>query len=478
MPRPTHSPTRRQFAKSAAASAAATFGFQFIPSRAWGQLEKPALAGIGSGGKGVADINGSSSAGFRVAALVDVVDAKRLGETNVKKLASIQSTRSAYPAAEFFVDYRDMLETMGDKIDAVTVSTPDHHHFHASYLAMKAGKHVYCQKPLTHGIWEARKLAEVAAETGVKTQMGNQAHAQDHMRRCVELVRAGVVGKVREIHSWTNRPIWQQGFAQLPPAEPVPEWLDWDQWIGPAPFTDYSSKIVPFAWRGWWDFGCGALGDMACHIMDMGWWAVMPDAPLSVTAEEKGGTELSPPISSKITWEFGPSEYASKKGFKYCWYDGYTQASFDPETWSLVKESEDYNHPDERTLGGESFKNFGCVVVGETGKLFFHRSRQAWVVRSDYRMDGFEWPEAYIPRARNQNNYDEWYDAVQGAVERGQSDFSHAGPFTETILLGTLAQRLPGEVLEWDAENLEVKGRPELKKWIQREYRDGWKMEA
>ena len=470
--------SRRQFSKAAVSSAAASFGFQFIPSRAWGQLEKPALAGIGTGGKGVADIRGSEQAGFQVVALADVVDARKMLTKPDGRARNLGEMQRTHEQAAFFTDYREMIAQMGDKIDAVTVSTPDHHHFHASYLAMKAGKHVYCQKPLTHGIWEARVLAELAASTGVKTQMGNQAHAQDHMRRCVELVRAGVVGKVREIHAWTNRPIWPQGFAQRPPADPTPEWMDWEQWVGPAPFTDYSSKIAPFAWRGWWDYGCGALGDMACHIMDMGWWAVMPDAPLSVTAEQKGGSELSAPISSKITWDFGPSEFASKNGFKYHWYDGYTQAHFDPETWSLVKESEEYNHPDIATLDNESFKNFGSVIIGENGKLFFDRGRQAWVVKSHYKIDGFQWPEESIPRATDQDNYKEWYDAVQGTVARGQSDFSHAGPFTETILLGTLAQRLPGETLHWDAENLAVKDRPELKKWIQREYRPGWEVKA
>ena len=163
---------------------------------------------------------------------------------------------------------------MGDKVDAVTVSTPDHHHFHASVMAMQAGKHVYCQKPLTHGIWEARMMAQIASQTGVKTQMGNQAHANDHMRRCVELIRAGIIGKVKEIHAWTNRPIWPQGFHSPPAKEAVPAAIDWNQWIGPAPWVDYSHLIAPFSWRGWWDYGTGALGDMACHIMDMGYWAM------------------------------------------------------------------------------------------------------------------------------------------------------------------------------------------------------------
>jgi predicted dehydrogenase len=384
--------------------------------------------------------------------------------------------RGAYTNAAFFTDYREMIANLGDKIDAVTISTPDHHHFHAAVLAMKAGKHVYCQKPLSHGLWEARMMAKVARETGVKTQMGNQAHANDHMRRCVELIRAGIIGKVKEVHAWTNRPIWPQGFKDRPAKEPVPEWLDWEQWIGPAPFTDYSSNIAPFAWRGWWDYGTGALGDMACHIMDMGYWALMPGAPRTVQAQQAGATELSPPINSKITWEFGPGQHTAKDGFKFFWYDGYVDAHFDPEKWTLVKQSNEYNHPDAEVLDGMDFEDFGSVIIGEEGKLFFHRGRKNWVVKASSKIDGFAWPAPTLPRARNQDNYDEWLDAIHGKVPQGESNFLHAGPFTETILLGTLAQRVPDTRLEWDADKLEIKGRPELKKLIQRPYRKGWEM--
>ena len=473
--------SRRRFGKLAGISAAAAFGFQFIPSRAWGQLTKPALAGIGSGGKGRSDIGGSDYAGFHVIALADVVAGKKI-DNPTRKLKSVADTQKHYNEAKLYSDYREMFDAMGDKIDAVTVSTPDHHHFHASILAMQAGKHVYCQKPLCHGIWEARMMSKVAKETGVKTQMGNQAHANDHMRRCVELIRSGIIGKVKEVHAWTNRPIWPQGFAKAPEKLPVPEWLDWEQWIGPAPWVDYNQVIAPFAWRGWWDYGTGALGDMACHIMDMGYWAVMPGAPTSVTAKENGATELSPPINSIIEWEFASSKHTSKSGFKYVWYDGYVDAYFDRKSWTLIKNSNEYNHPNEDVLEGKSFQDYGSVIIGEDGKLFFHRQRNNWIVETSHGIDGFKWPKPTLYRAGgpdNRNaNYVEWMDAIKGKVDDGLSGFSHAGPFTEVVLLGTLAQRHGGQKLEWNADKMEVIGRPELKRFIKRDYRTGWEIKV
>ncbi len=470
--------TRRDFGKVAGATFGAALGFHFIPSRAWGNIERPTLAGIGAGGKGRADIAGAVRAGFEVVALVDIVDAKKLSGNLNRRLKSMGVVRGEHPNAQYFSDYREMLVQLGDKIDAVTVSTPDHHHFHASVLAMNAGKHVYCQKPLTHGIWEARMMRRIAGRTGVKTQMGNQAHANDHMRRAVELIRAGVIGKVKEVHAWTNRPIWPQGFAKPPTAEAVPAGIDWNQWVGPAPWVDYSSKIAPFSWRGWWDYGTGALGDMACHIMDMPFWAINPAAPMSVSAQQTGATSLSPPINSKITWEFGPNSVTDDDGFKYIWYDGYLDATFDRDTWSLKKQSNDYNHPDDDILEGMSFKDFGSVVIGETGRLYFHRGRQNWILKSSSGVDGFIWPETSIPRAANQDNYQEWRDAIDGKIEQGQSNFDLAGRLTETVLLGVLAQRNPDTKLEWDSEKLEVIGHPELKSQIQRSYREGWEIDV
>ncbi|MFT5466125.1 MAG: putative dehydrogenase [Verrucomicrobiales bacterium] len=459
--------SRRSFARNATAAAgAAAFGFQVVPSRVFGANERPAVAGIGSGGKGVADIGGSAKAGCEIVGLVDVVDIERMGEV-AGRFSGLKKTREAHPDAKFYTDYHDMLADLGDKVDGVTVSTPDHHHFHASIAAMKAGKAVYCQKPLTHGIWEARMLTELAAKTGVATQMGNQAHANDHLRRVSELIRAGIIGKIKEIHAWTNRPIWPQGFDAPPPAEEAPKWLDWEQWIGPAPFVEYSSKIAPFAWRGWWDYGTGAMGDMACHIMNMPVWAAELGAPTAVSAKQEGATALSPPINSTVTYEFG------KEDVKFVWYDGQKGAKFEREGWKFHKG--DYNRPDDKILEGVDYNRYESVIIGEKGKLFFARKSDTWFVKPTNVVEGFEWPAQTIPRTRGA--YDEWVDAIKGVIRRAESGFHSSGPFTETVLIGTLAQRVPDTRLEWDAEKMEVKGKPELKKYIQREYRSGWEVD-
>ena len=260
-------PTRRQFIKASAASA---FAFQFVPSRVFGANERVAVAGIGAGGKGASDIAGAEGAGADIVGLCDV-DSNRLAAA-LKK----------YPGAKGFIDFREMLDKLGKSVDAVTVSTPDHTHFHAALAAIQRDKHVYVQKPLTHSIWEARTLAEAAAKHGVVTQMGNQAHAGEPIRRAVELIRAGIVGKVTAVHAWTNRPIWPQGIEAPLPKQDIPKHLDWNQWIGPAPMRDYNAQYAPFKWRGWWDFGTGALGDMGCHIMDMPFWALGVKHPIAV----------------------------------------------------------------------------------------------------------------------------------------------------------------------------------------------------
>ena len=308
--------------------------------------------------------------------------------------------------------------------------------------------------------------------------MGNQAHANDHMRRCVELIRAGAVGKVKEIHAWTNRPIWPQGFATPPDKEEVPAWINWEQWIGPSPWVDYSQHIAPFAWRGWWNYGTGALGDMACHIMDMGYWSMLPGAPQSVRAEQVGATELSPPINSKITWQFAANQYSAPTGFQYYWYDGFIDAHFQREGWQLIKQGDDYNHPADSVMEGLSFEEYNTVVVGEHGKLFFNQGKDNWLVKPSNILDGFQWPDNSLPRAAEQNNYREFVDAITGKVDVGQSNFDYAGALTETILLGVLAQRVPDTVLKWDAAAMKVVGRPDLDQYIRPPYRAGWDVQA
>lgn len=210
---------------------------------------------------------------------------------------------------------------------------------------------------------------------------------------------------------------------------------------------------------------------MACHIMDMAFWALELGPPTSVQAIEEGGSEFSAPINSTVTYEF------ADQGLTYKWYDGQKGAKFDRESWRLI--SGDFNRPGDDVLEGMDYKKYGSVLVGEKGKLFFNRFRDTWIVKPSNVLDGFsEWPEPRIPRARDQNNYTEWLDAIHGKIDHGQSYFGLAGPFTEVVGLGCLAQRNPGQKLVWDAEKMEVKGRPELKEQIQRKYRPGWEIEV
>lgn len=475
--------SRRNFVKGAAATAAA-FQFQVVPSRVFGANDKITLAGIGTSGKGASDIANSASAGFQVTHLCDVVNVEKNPEVGGRWA----KTREDFPEAKFYEDWREMLEAEGDKIDAVTISTPDHVHAHAAVAAMKKNCAVYCQKPLTHGIWEARVLKDMATETGVVTQMGNQAHANGHMRRLVELIRAGIIGDVTEVHAWTNRPIWPQGIPEWPEEGKAPDHVNWDLWIGPAPYRGYSRQIAPFKWRGYWDFGTGALGDMACHIMDASYWAADLGAPTSVSAVSADGkgaqSDISPPTWATIEYEFPGRE--GGKPVKYVWYDGYKDAIFDPDKWALVSKIDggrirERNLPPEdilEGLGPNQGHDYGSVIIGTEGKIWFDRNKDNWVLKPGSIADGFEEPEQSIPRARGNDPHNEFYDAmVAGDPSLPQSNFDYAGPFTEMVLLGNLAVRFDKKV-EWDSENLKSPNTPEADDVIRREYREGWPLEV
>ena len=443
--------TRRRFVGTAAASA---FAFTYVPSRVFGANERLNVAGIGVGGKGASDVGGAADAGCNIVALCDV-DENRAA-----------ATFKRFPNAKRYSDFRVMLEQQKD-IDAVTVSTPDHVHAPASIMAMRMGKHVYCQKPLTHSVYEARLMAETAKQYGVATQMGNQAHAGEPIRRGVELVRAGIIGKVHEVHTWTNRPIWPQGMQIKPPAKQVPSTLDWDLWLGPASWREYSDAYVPFKWRGWWDFGTGALGDMACHIMDMAFWSLQLQHPISVEAEFDGNTAESPPFWSNITYQF-PAR-GDQPPVKLVWHDGYTgpDRSKDPQ-----------NFPPADVLEGQNPKAFGTVLIGEKGKMFFSRSggsgqnrrRTNWLITPPSIAEDFEPPKKTIPRVENEDV--EWVQACKGGPA-ALSNFSYSGPFTEMVLLGNVAIRAGKKIL-WDGENLKATNAPEADPLIRREYRRGW----
>lgn len=438
---PSRAESRRRFLKAGAASA---FAFQFVPGSAWGANERVQVACIGVGGKGAGEVKDAADNGAQVVALCDVDGAQRANDVT-----------KHFPDARFYRDFRQMLAAEEGKIDAVTVSTPDHTHCLAAVTAMSMGKHVYCQKPLTHSVWEARLLTMAARHFKVATQMGNQAHAGEPVRRAVELIRAGLIGKVREVHCWTNRPIWPQGIGTRPAAQPVPANLDWDLWLGPAPERPYNEAYAPFNWRGWWDFGTGALGDMGCHIMDMPFWALELQHPTSVRAEQEGNTAESGPVKSVVTYRFPAGKYSTDLAFS--WYDGGTMPP--AEVFAGTGRDPDWG------------RKFDVMMIGEKGKFIFNRSSDRWQTFPASLLEEFVPPEPTLRRVANEDV--EWLEAIKGGPA-ALSSFDYAGPFTETVLLGNLAVRL-GEI-EWDGARLKAANQPEAAALIRREYRKGWEI--
>jgi predicted dehydrogenase len=424
-------------------------GATLIPRSVFGANDRIQVGCIGIGGKGASDVSGVAGAGGTIVALCDVDDNRR-GKKG-------KGATDVHPQAAFYRDFRVMLEKEDKRLDAVTVSTPDHTHCHASVMAMRMGKHVYTQKPMTHSIGEARLMARTAEEMGVATQMGNQAHAGEPIRRGVELIRAGLIGKVREVHTWTNRPIWPQGLTERPAPETVPSGLDWDLWLGPAPQRPYSSAYVPFKWRGWWDFGTGALGDMGCHIMDMPYWALDLKHPTSVVAESEGNTAESGPTAATITYQFPAGEYCDP--LKFVWYDG---KRMPPE--EVIAEA---GMSAQQVAG-----RFDLVMIGEKGKFFFNRSSLNWLVTPESRLEDFQETPQTLPRVTDEDV--EWIDACKGGPP-ALSNFAHSGPFTEVVLLGNLAIRL-GKEIQWDGPAMKATNAPEADALIQREYRQGWEL--
>jgi predicted dehydrogenase len=438
--------TRRNVVKG---SAAAAFGFTFVPAHVWGANERVRVGCIGIGGKGASDVADIAAAGADIVALCDVDDSRRVRKR--------KDARETYPGAQFYRDFRVMLEKNENRLDAVSVSTPDHTHCHAAVTAMRMGKHVYCQKPLTHSISEARLMAETAKKHKVATQMGNQAHAGEPIRRAVEWIRAGVIGKVKEVHTWTNRPIWPQGLSARPKPEKVPAGLDWDLWLGPVQAQAYSSAYCPFKWRGWWDFGTGALGDMGCHIMDMPYWALDLKYPTSVKAESTANSAVSGPTAAKVTYRFAAGKYSD--ALKFVWYDGDNMPSRKVIVdCGLSKE--------------EVAKKFDLVMIGEKGKMFFKRTTTDWVITPESVAAGFKAPEPTIPRVTSEDA--EWLAACQGGPA-ALSNFSRSGPFTEVVLLGNLAIRT-GKDLKWDGPAMKATNCPEADQYIHRRYRKGWEL--
>ena len=451
-PRPA---SRREFLSAAAA---AVSGILIVPRHVLGgpgvtpPSERVRVAGIGAGGMGGGDIATVSRLGAEIVALCDVDDERAAGSYR------------AFPKARRYKDFRELLEKEHDHIDAVTVGTPDHVHAVASMAAIRAGKHVYCQKPLTHTLFECRELTRAARAAGVATQMGNQGHATEGARLTNEWIQAGIIGDVHEVHVWSDRAgrLWKQGIGRPSETPPVPSSLDWNLWLGPVRERPWHPAYAPVSWRGWRDFGTGALGDMGCHIIDHPVWALNLGAPTTVEARTTlDGSFLGDepnhetyPIASIIYYEF-PAR-GDRPPVRMTWYDG---GLMPPAPRELVA---DQRLPDN-----------GVLYIGSRGKLF-HSSHGGppHLLPGELHEQAKTVPPT-IPRSPG--HYEEWLAACKGGAP-AISNFDYSGPMTETVLLGVLALRAPGRRLEWDDERLQVTNAPELNKYVQTEYRQGWSL--
>lgn len=467
--------SRRDFLKNTSLAAA---GFFIVPRHVLGKgyiapSDKLNIAGIGVGGKGASDLaEFSKSPKVNIVALCDVDDRQ-----------SVKS-RQSFPNAKYYKDFREMLDKEKNNIDACSVSTPDNCHAVAALSAMQLGKHVYVQKPLTHDIYEARTLTEAAKRYKVITQMGNQGGSGDGVRKMKEMVDAGLVGDVHTVHCWTNRPVWPQGIPTPTGNFDIPKELDWDLWLGPAKKIDYNPAYLPFNWRGWWAFGTGALGDMACHIMDPVFRILPIDYPSSVECsiatiyKEMWNESLNPdgcPPSSIMHLIYPRKN--GKGNIKVSWHDG-----------GLMPERPEELLPEEPMGNWDG----GVIMEGTKGKIMCDCYGANPRLLPSHLMQEKKMPKETIKRVP-EGHYVQWVNACIDGYGKGvtSSPFEYAGPFTESILMGNLAIRsfmmknaagkgdnkYPGRKrLMWDAKNMKITNFDEANQFVKREYRDGWKL--
>jgi predicted dehydrogenase len=469
---------RRDFLKGTAATTLAGLGAGYWVNgrRTWAAEldsksanEKLGLASIGVGGKGESDCTQAARHGNLVA--ICDIDEQRLNKMG-----------ESHPKAKKYTDWRKMMDEMGKQIDAVTISTPDHTHAVATMRAIKEGKHVYTQKPLTHTVLEARKLREAAKQYKVSSQMGNQGSAENGLRRAVEIVQAGGIGDVKEVHVWTNRPVWPQSpkIKERPATEEVPAHVNWDAWLGPRKERPYSGKYYhPFNWRGWWDFGTGALGDMACHTANLPFRALKLGYPTSVSAESEEPNRETYPGWARVAFEF-PAR-GDMPPVKFMWYEG--------------KKDEKLVHPPEELVqkvlkqakgkDGKraSMPGSGAIMVGEKGILYSPDDYgKVFELLPGENFADYKGPEETVPRRpKNKDDKDididewmkmEWLAGAKGGP-KPYSNFDVAGMLTEFILLGNIAIKTRKK-LEWDGPAMKFTNAPEADKLLHYEYRSGW----
>jgi len=460
--------SRRKFIKNAALIGA---GITIVPRHVLGRgfvapSDKLNIAGIGVGGKGESDLTSfAKSPNVNIVALCDVDERQAV------------KSRKNFPKAKFYKDFREMLEKEKNNIDACSISTPDHTHAVATLAAMQLGKHVYTQKPLTHDIYEARILTQAAKKYKVVTQMGNQGASGEGVRRAKEIYDAGLIGDIVEVHAWTNRPVWPHGLPKPTGDHPIPAELDWDLWLGPTKYEPYNPVYVPFNWRGWWSFGTGALGDMACHIMDP-IYRILPikypdSAECSIANQwldmwKEANYIDSCPMASIIHLNYPRTD---KKGsIKVSWYDG-----------GLLPQ-----RPDE-LLPEEPFGNWdgGCLFIGTKGKLLMDCYGANPRLLPTRLMKEVNLPKPTLKRVP-EGHYLQWVNACIAGYGKGEtsSPFEYAGPFTESVLMGNLAIRsammvnpkmkgwedkyLGRKKLLWDAENMKITNFDEANQFVKR----------
>jgi len=433
----SHLVPRRTFLAGTAAGFASVL---VLPRTVWGANEKLNVGCVGCGGKGGSDI-GAIGRGNNIVALCEVDEKK--GGGMFKK----------HPNAKKFKDFRKMLDQVKE-IDAVTVSTPDHTHFPASMCALMHGKHCFTQKPLTHNIWEARRLAQVAREKKLATQMGIQGHANEAARLVCEWVWAGLIGDVTEVHYWTNRPIWPQGIGRPKDTPPVPSTLDWNLWLNVAPDRPYNPAYLPFKWRGWWDYGSGAIGDIACHVMDAGFWALDLRYPTSVSAESSGVNDETFPKWSIITMEF-PAR-GNLKPCKVVWHDG---GKMPPR-------------PKELEEGRKMDKQCGAFFYGTKAAMMhnFYCSSARIIPEAKHK----ELEPTKVPKTlpRSPGTMNEYIEGCKRGDEAKGANYQYAAALTEMAALGNLALRAGGgKKVEYDPKAMKVKNIPALNDYIKREPR-------
>jgi len=449
--------SRRKFL---GASATAAAGLMVVPRHVVGATQKKKapsdtlnIACVGVGGMGFSDTRGVRSE--NIVALCDVDDEM---VANLLRSEDLESAEKAmYEKAAKYRDFRRMLEKEKG-IDAITVTTPDHNHAVIAMAAIKLGKHVYVQKPLTHTIKEARLLAKAAKEAKVITQMGNQGHSKEGARLICEWIWDGAIGDVFEAHCWTDRPIWPQGVDAPLEIPSVPSTLDWDVWLGPAPFRPYHPAYHPFKWRGLWDFGTGALGDMGAHIMDQPFWALKLRSPISVQASSTVFTKDYAPRAEVVTYEFAAREGMGP--LTLTWWDG---GLMPPRPAELEP---------GRMMGDEGG---GVLFRGTKGLLMCGTYGENPRLIPETRMQEYKRPEKTI--LRSPGIREEWIEAIKKGT-KSTTDFAYSGPLTETMLLANVAVRLKDKNMKllWDGEKMEFTNLPEANELLHFEYRPGWSL--